>query len=921
MKNTLLLIFFLVGNGCFAQKSYWQQETNFTITVSLNDVNHTLEGFETIKYTNHSPDTLSFIWFHLWPNAYKNDRTDFSEQLLNNGRTDFYFSKAADKGYINRLDFTADNVKAALEFTPQLDIVKLVLPKPLAPKQTTNISTPFHVQLPYNFSRGGHIGNSYQVTQWFPKPAVYDGKGWHAMPYLDQGEFYSEFGSYDVQITLPPAYNVAATGKLQNLDDWESIKKTGKPVTANTNRTWHYRQNAIHDFAWFASKDLVAHYDTTLLPGGKTVDILSYYKTSSEAWKKSLQYAKDGLQYYSSRLGDYPYDVVSIVEGAENVSSGGMEYPAITLITTNETGRQLDATIVHEIGHNWFYGALASNERMHPWMDEGMNTYYQNEYEVYKYGSKNTLQANAKGFANKLPADEEKLLLQTMIQLAKDEPIDKPATSYSSINYGLSVYVKGAAWMKQLETKLGKAVFDSSMRAYYSQYQFKHPYPNDFRKSIESSTHQSLAQNFNQLNTTGALDNPAHRTIKPSLLFNLKETDRYNYINLAPAFGYNRYDKIMAGVLIHNYQLPLNKFNFLAGGLYGSGSKKLNGFGRASYTSRKKYRDVEAAISLFNFSKNDFSLIQNKILYPRIRRIVPSIKVTLYDKDPSYTRSWTFAFKTFLLKEDELKFSTTITGTDTVDMVALQTGNTTINRLSVTYADNRVLYPYSVNLLADQGKDFLRAGLTANYFFNYADNKSGLKARLFAGKFFYLKSKTLNTQFSNDRYALNMTGANGNEDYTYSNYFIGRNEFEDFMSQQIMERDGFFKVRTDFLSDKIGKTDDWLVSINLVTDLPDKINPLQVLPFKIPLKVFVDVGTYAGAWKENPSTGRFLYDAGLQIPLFGSIVNIYIPILYSKVYSNYFKSTITEKRFLKNISFSIDVQKLQSRKIFKGIPI
>ena len=102
MKNTLLLIFFLIGNGCFAQKSYWQQEANFTITVSLNDVYHTLEGFETIEYTNHSPDTLRFIWFHLWPNAYKNDRTDFSEQLLNNGRTDFYFSKAADRGYINR---------------------------------------------------------------------------------------------------------------------------------------------------------------------------------------------------------------------------------------------------------------------------------------------------------------------------------------------------------------------------------------------------------------------------------------------------------------------------------------------------------------------------------------------------------------------------------------------------------------------------------------------------------------------------------------------------------------------------------------------------------------------------------------------------------------------------------------------------
>lgn len=921
MKNTLLLLFSLLTNYCFAQKDYWQQEANFTITVSLNDASHTLDGYEIIEYTNHSPDTLKFLYFHLWPNAYKNDRTDFSEQLLQNGRTDFYFSKANEKGYINRLDFTVDNTKATLEFTPQPDIVKLVLPAPLAPNNSTIISTPFHVQLPYNFSRGGHIGNSYQVTQWFPKPAVYDAQGWHPMPYLDQGEFYSEFGTYDVQITLPTAYNVAATGKLQNQEDADALKKDGKLPADGLTRTWHYKQNNLHDFAWFASKDLVAHYDTTLLPGGKTVDIFSYYYPKNEAWKKSLQYAKDGLRYYSSRLGDYPYDVVSIVEGAENVSSGGMEYPTITLITTNETGRQLDATIVHEIGHNWFYGALASNERSHAWMDEGMNTYYQNEYEAYKYGSKNTLQAKAKGFANKLPDDEEKLLLQTMVHLAKDEPIDKPATEYSSVNYGLSVYVKAAAWMKQLETKLGTTVFDNSMKAYYNQFLFKHPYPDDFRRSIESTSNQNLTENFSRLHTTGSLEQPVHRIIKPSFLFNLKETDKYQYINLAPVFGYNRYDKLMAGLMIHNYQLPLNKFNFFAGGLYGSGSKKLNGFGRASYTSRKKYRDVEAAISLFNFSKNDFSLIENKILYPRIRRIVPSLKVTLYNKDVTYNRSWVFAFKSFLLKEDELMFSTVITGTDTLDKVNLKSGNTTINRLSVTYADNRVLYPYTLNFSADQGKDFVRAGLTANYFFNYEDNKSGLKARLFAGKFFYLKSKTINTRFKNNRYALNMTGANGNEDYTYSNYFIGRNEFEGFMSQQIMERDGFFKVRTDFLSNKIGKTDDWLVSLNLVTDLPGKINPLQVLPFKIPLKIFADIGTYAEAWKQNPSTGRFLYDAGLQLPLFGSIVNVYIPVLYSKVYSNYFKSTITQKRFLKNISFSIDIQKLQLRQVFKGIPI
>jgi hypothetical protein len=136
-----------------------------------------------------------------------------------------------------------------------------------------------------------------------------------------------------------------------------------------------------------------------------------------------------------------------------------------------------------------------------------------------------------------------------------------------------------------------------------------------------------------------------------------------------------------------------------------------------------------------------------------------------------------------------------------------------------------------------------------------------------------------------------------------------------------MNRDGAFKVRTDLLSDKIGKTDDWLTAINLNTSIPKKINPLELLPLKIPLRIFVDIGTYAEAWKKNSETGRFLYDAGLQLSLLKNTVNIYFPILYSKVYDDYFKSTITEKRFQKNISFSIDIQNFNLKKLFPLSPL
>ena len=244
MTKYFLLFLFLTGKNAFTQSNsqYWQQQVNYIIDVSLNDKEHTLDGFERIEYINNSPDTLKFIWFHLWPNAYKNDKTAFTDQVLENGSTKFYFSDKEDKGYINRLDFKVNNITAATEDHPQhIDIVKIILPAPLPPAQKLIITTPFHVKLPYNFSRGGHDGQSYQATQWYPKPAVYDKDGWHPMPYLDQGEFYSEFGSFDVSITVPENYVVAATGEIQNTAEKEWLKTrtsfTWEPVKGKEKTT------------------------------------------------------------------------------------------------------------------------------------------------------------------------------------------------------------------------------------------------------------------------------------------------------------------------------------------------------------------------------------------------------------------------------------------------------------------------------------------------------------------------------------------------------------------------------------------------------------------------------------------------------------------------------------------------------------
>lgn len=902
-----------------AQNKYWQQQVNVTINVSLNDKDHTLDGFETIEYINHSPDTLHYIWFHLWPNAYKNDKTAFSEQQLKLGQTHFYFSKPEEKGYINKLEFKADNILLQTIYdSTNIDIVKLQLPKPLAPQSKTIITTPFHVQLPALFSRSGHIGNHNQVTQWFPKPAVYDSKGWHPLPYLDQGEFYSEFGNYDVEITAPSAYVVAATGVLQDEETLQQIKNNKKhTITAGT-KTWQFKQNNVHDFAWFASKDFIVDYEKVQLASAKTVDVFVYRKTDDSTWKQAISYAKDGLQKYSEWLGDYPYSTVSIVKGAASESSSGMEYPTITLITTEESGQYFDATIVHEVGHNWFYGALASNERQHPWMDEGMNTYYQKRYELGKYGSYAYLSSVPKSLGKKLPDDEEQWMLSVFAKMYKDQPIETPSTEFTPVNYGLISYYKTSRWLKKLETTLGTATFDKCMKQYYSDWKFKHPYPEDFRLTIESCSGKDLTDVFLDIYKAGPISSTNKKPVKLAGLFNLNNTDQYNYVFITPVAGYNNYDKPMIGAMIHNYNLPLPNFRFLAAGLYATGSSKVNPIARVSYTKYAKQSELEGAVSYMGFTQNDFKT-SNETIHLGVQRISPSIKFTSFNKDANDTRRYSAGLQSFFINEDQLTFTNITTPSGVEEIVGKESASRYINRLTLSTSDSRVLYPYNFTLSVDQGKGFIRAGFTGKYFFNYTDGKSGMSARLFAGKFFYTQAKTFITRFQNERYFLNMTGPTGREDYTYSDYFIGRNEFQGWMSQQIMERDGFFKVRTE--AREVGITDDWLMALNLSSDLPGKINPLHVLPVKIPLKLFLDVGTYAEAWKDNPTTGRFIYNAGFQVPLLGSLINVYVPIVYSKVYSDYIKSIVVEKKFLRNISFSIDLQQLSLQKAFPSLPL
>lgn len=226
-KSLLLLsgIFFPFIN--ILSQGYFQQKVNYDIRVTLNDKLHELNGYESVEYINNSPDTLNFLYFHLWPNAYSSNKTALGKELLNKNGKSKLFNDPEIRGFIDSLDFIAGSLHLKWESDENFpDICKLIPAHPIKPGDTIIISTPFHIKIPLGgISRFGHTGESYQVSQWYPKPAVYDRRGWHPIPYLDQGEFYSEYGSFKVKITLPANYVVAATGKLQNDDEEKWLDK------------------------------------------------------------------------------------------------------------------------------------------------------------------------------------------------------------------------------------------------------------------------------------------------------------------------------------------------------------------------------------------------------------------------------------------------------------------------------------------------------------------------------------------------------------------------------------------------------------------------------------------------------------------------------------------------------------------------
>ena len=519
-NHTLSCLFTLLTFASQAQ-TYWQQEVNYTIDVRLDDVAHVLHANETFVYHNNSPDALDTVWMHLWPNAYRDKHTALCDQLDRMGKLKLHFATDDERGYIDSLDFTAAEQTLVWGYDQKhSDIAWIKLNTSLATGDSISISTPFRVKIPSGkFSRLGHTQQAYYITQWYPKPAVFDADGWHAMPYLTLGEFYSEFGSFDVSITLPRNYVVGATGSLQDpLENaWmnelaerslsTALAETSSPFPASDTetKTIRFTQSRIHDFAWFADKRFLVRKSKIALPRtGHTVTTWALFTPANALiWQDATSFLNESVLRYSEWVGDYPYDVCTAVDGTIS-AGGGMEYPMITIIGNCSEREELDNVIAHEVGHNWFYGILGSNERDHAWMDEGMNSFVELRYMRKNYPN-STLELGLPGEKKLFEqvTDPHRTLSELGYRLNArrnlDQPLSLSSDDMTEFNYGTGVYMKTALAFDHLFAYLGEETFDKCMHAYYDEWQFEHPQPKDVREVFERESGKNLGWLFDGL--------------------------------------------------------------------------------------------------------------------------------------------------------------------------------------------------------------------------------------------------------------------------------------------------------------------------------------------------------------------------------------------------------------------------------------
>ena len=479
---------------------YWQQRADYVIRATLDTAGPILRGTERIHYENHSPDTLRFVWVQIEQNIFAPNSITY---VLNQPPLHFAGGAVFDftgKGFIGGI--TIERFRSAgreLERTEYGTMMRVDLPRPLAPKGTIDFDVAWHFPVPpYGGGRMGRIGTRlYEMGQWYPRMVVYDDvHGWNPLPYIGAGEFYLEYGDFDVTLTLPAGFVVAATGTVQNpLAVWTPATRarltrarrsaervqiitkdeavaSGAARRAGT-KTWHLAARRVRDFAWAASPDY--RWDASSWNG---ILIQTFYRPSATPWEEANRMAWFTIKHFSETWGMYPWPHATTVEGLVE----GMEYPMLTFVPSIEKREDQYWVLTHEFGHEWFPMMVGSDERRYPWMDEGFNSFID-------YGS-------AEGyFKGTAYGDTVRRELLTAYGVSAVPGSEQPliANPVESRDLAWTAYQKPALMLTVLrDAVLGKETFERALREYVRRWTFKHPQPADFFRTIENVSGRNL---------------------------------------------------------------------------------------------------------------------------------------------------------------------------------------------------------------------------------------------------------------------------------------------------------------------------------------------------------------------------------------------------------------------------------------------
>ncbi|HNP94174.1 MAG TPA: M1 family metallopeptidase [Cyclobacteriaceae bacterium] len=479
MKIRFTLLTILVINSIvFAQDYRWQQRVEYAMNIQLDTKTHRIAGDQQLIYHNNSNDTLTKVYYHLYFNAFQpGSMMDVRSRNLPDPdpRVMDRISKLSNSeiGYHRIISLNQDGTETKFRVTGTL--LEVNLPRPIYPHSKTTLVMKFESQVPIQIRRSGRDnkeGIAYSMTQWYPKIAEYDFKGWHAYPYIAR-EFHGVWGDFDVKITINPDFTVAGSGILQNAneighgyeDKGVSVKKS------KTDLTWHFVAKNVHDFAWTADPDY--RHTKVQVPNGP---LLHFFfqpgEKTTDNWTKLMDYGVKHFQFMNDRYGKYPYETYSIIQGGD----GGMEYPMCTLITGERSLGSLVGVMAHEAAHAWFQGVLGNNEALYPWMDEGFTDFASNESVGILFNEPDPQQSAYQAYF---------LLVKKGLQ----EPLGQHSDHYNTNTaYGISAYSMGAMFLNQLKYLVGDNVFYPAMRKYFNTWKFKHPEPNDFLRVFEKES-------------------------------------------------------------------------------------------------------------------------------------------------------------------------------------------------------------------------------------------------------------------------------------------------------------------------------------------------------------------------------------------------------------------------------------------------